>query len=375
MLHHRTVVSGCLLVVSAIACGSTGSRAEKEYAAATEAIVDGKPATDFPEAALLELGGQGLCSGAMIAPKVVLTAGHCVLGATRWNVEVPSVKKSAKSTRGFTTYRDGGDSVDPNSLDVAVIILDTPIDMPSYVPIVSAAVANGTSVVNVGRVKDRAVSTTQLYVGQSVKVSDGKAYGYPMAYTSQEIVQSGDSGGPVYVDTGAARKIVAVNSGAGGGTQILARVDLMYAKIQELIAMNGGGGGSVPVDAGVAPPDSGKPVPKDAGEAPPGPSADASPPSVDAASPPAGKLDASSPNPGAPASPSGTGGTAGTGGASGAPGGNGTDAPAGEGSAGCQSTKVTTVNPIMLILAAACIYALRRRVSRPRPHVGGGLGL
>ena len=34
------------------------------------------------------------------------------------------------------------------------------------------------------------------------------------------------------------RTIVGVNSGAGGSTQVLARVDLAYAKIQQLIAAN-----------------------------------------------------------------------------------------------------------------------------------------
>jgi hypothetical protein len=46
------------------------------------------------------------------------------------------------------------------------------------------------------------------------------------------------------VGTAAGRTIVAVNSGAGGGTQTLARVDLVKAKIDRIIAENGGPLGS-----------------------------------------------------------------------------------------------------------------------------------
>lgn len=45
----------------------------------------------------------------------------------------------------------------------------------------------------------------------------------------------------MYVGSGPARTLVAVNSG-GGGTEILARADLAFAKIKQLIAANGGSG-------------------------------------------------------------------------------------------------------------------------------------
>jgi hypothetical protein len=59
-------------------------------------------------------------------------------------------------------------------------------------------------------------------VGKPVTLTD--ASGYPYAYASQEIIESGDSGGPVVLPGAAPHTIVAVNSGAGNG-QIMARTD------------------------------------------------------------------------------------------------------------------------------------------------------
>src|SRR5690242_21143244 len=46
------------------------------------AIVGGSPAGDYPESVLVNMlrGGKvaAACSGSLIAPRVVLTAGHCV---------------------------------------------------------------------------------------------------------------------------------------------------------------------------------------------------------------------------------------------------------------------------------------------------------
>ena len=74
----------------------------------------------------------------------------------------------------------------------------------------------------------------------------GAAYGFPYAYMASEIIESGDSGGPVYVGSGASRSIVAVNSGGGGGSEVLARVDLVLADIQKIIAQTSGTAATTP---------------------------------------------------------------------------------------------------------------------------------
>ena len=205
-------------------------------------IVNGQPAGSYTEAALINGPGY-ICSGSIIAPRVALTAGHCVSGST-WTVVAPyGNNQSAKGSKKWTEYVSTGNTVNPNTNDVAVIVLDTPINLAWYPPLATSAVPSGTKAVNVGRIKNSQASNTGLFFGKDVTLSPGSSCGFPKSYCSEEVIQSGDSGGPVYVGSGANRSIIAVNSGAGGGTQILARVDLAYAKIQEIIAANGGSGG------------------------------------------------------------------------------------------------------------------------------------
>jgi len=51
-------------------------------AAPAHAIKQGTPATAFPEAILLTANGFVPCSGVLLSPTAVLTAGHCSLGST-----------------------------------------------------------------------------------------------------------------------------------------------------------------------------------------------------------------------------------------------------------------------------------------------------
>lgn len=220
----------------------------------SQPIVNGTPATTYLEAALINMPGS-ICSGAVIAPYVALTAGHCVVGGSTFTVTTPfSGNQSAKGKSTWTDYVDGGSYVNPNTLDVAVIILDKPINLAFYPPLASAIQANGTSAVNVGRIKNGTASYSQLFVGAAVTLRNAATSGFPKSYITNEIIQPGDSGGPVYVGSGTGRMIVAVNSGAGGGTQVLARVDLAYTKIQQLIAANGGSGGGTTTPPPTPPP-------------------------------------------------------------------------------------------------------------------------
>ena len=207
-------------------------------------IVNGTAATSIPEAALIDTA-TFVCSGAVVAPRVVLTAGHCIVGASSWSVKTPFAgNQRASGTRAWTDYTSTGEFVNPNTLDVGVIILDKAISLSTYPTLASAVQPSGTQAYNVGRIRNGVTSFTQLYQGATVTLQSGASWGFPKSYRTAEIIESGDSGGPVYVGTGATRTLVAVNSGGGGGTQVLARVDLAFAKIQELIAANGGSGSS-----------------------------------------------------------------------------------------------------------------------------------
>ena len=241
---------GVAALATLVACGSPPSKdpvqrgTEIAGASVTQPIVSGQTASSYLEAALVD-GPDFYCSGSVIAPKVVLTAGHCVVGTSSWTVRTPfSGNQSAHGSSSWTLYESTGESVNASVQDVALIFLDTPISLSFYPPLASSEYADGTKGINVGRIQNNNLSTSSLFYGAAVTMNDAGSSGFPFDYISTEIIESGDSGGPVYVGTGASRVIAAVNSGAGGGTQVLARTDAVYAQLQSQIASHGGGGGT-----------------------------------------------------------------------------------------------------------------------------------
>jgi V8-like Glu-specific endopeptidase len=232
-----------LAVMTAGGCVAPPDSSEATGDATQAPIVGGKEATSYSEAALVNLYQQGqwkaICSGAVIAPRVVLTAGHCIHGWDDWEVTAPYSKggQSAKALEGVVyDYAESSDTVNPNQHDIGLVILDGVIELDAYPTLAKASLADGSAIVNVGRIQDGNASYTQLFVSAEVNVSDGASVGYPFAYTTDRVIEPGDSGGPDLLPGPAPHTIVAVNSGAGDSLQVLARVDLVYDWIQDQIA-------------------------------------------------------------------------------------------------------------------------------------------
>lgn len=243
------------LLLALPACLAEGGRPEDgDEATGTdsggERIVGGTKATGYPEAALVDMYKSGqmqaICSGAVIAPQVVLTAGHCVLGFNGWVVRTPfaSSQQAQASGAALYDYNSTAETVDGTKHDVALVFLKTPIKLASYPTIAKTKLANGSKIVNVGRINNGVASSTALFVSPNVTVNDATNYGFPFDYIANEVIQSGDSGGPDFA--AGTHQIVAVNSGAGGGTEVLARVDLVASWIEQQIASHGGSGTTTP---------------------------------------------------------------------------------------------------------------------------------
>jgi secreted trypsin-like serine protease len=215
-------------------------------------------ATAYPEAALVDVlrGGQlgAYCSGALIAPSVVLTAGHCVKGQVgfvpdAWRVTLPYAGGVSVESAGAATYdwETTNGTVDPTLHDIGLVFLASPVPLaPGQCPrLATAPVSDDTEIVHVGRMREGRLSTTTLFVGEPVAVTDGAAAGFPFDYDAAAVIAQGDSGGPVEEPGSAPHSIVAVASGSSPGrNEVLARVDLLNRAgnrwIAEQIRAHGG---------------------------------------------------------------------------------------------------------------------------------------
>jgi hypothetical protein len=235
-----------LFVLGAAAACSSG--APREHAAPQSSpIVGGVAASAYPEAVLIDMYQNGelyaACSGSVIAPQVVLTAGHCVDGTDSWSVTAPFANQQQSTAQSGTTYdwhENGSETVNPNHHDIGLVFLDNPITLDQYPQIANTPLADGAQVLNIGRIQDGQLSNSALFVSQAITVVDGSQDGFPYDYSATDVIEPGDSGGPDEVPGSASHEIVSVNSGAGGG-EVLARVDLLYSWIQQQISAHGGG--------------------------------------------------------------------------------------------------------------------------------------
>jgi secreted trypsin-like serine protease len=178
-------------------------------------IIGGVPAPDFPDCVAIGSGDRWCCTGTLVAPNVVVTAAHCVVGGCASRVFVgPDV---ASPTDGeiievaSTAVHQGYDPPLSRAHDVAVLILAnevTGVSPRSMAP--RGALAGATSVLVVGygttdtdgssgygnrKKVDVPLVSGEVPVGQDLVVEF--VAGRPLLERDS---CRGDSGGPAYVD-------------------------------------------------------------------------------------------------------------------------------------------------------------------------------
>jgi hypothetical protein len=277
------MVRRILMVSAAIAVGcSSGYEAPEPTAAdtpdaslevdTTEIVSGVADRGRDPSVVAIDIGGEGLCSGTLIAPSVVLTARHCV-SVTSESVSCPAQGAQIQSNRSpkslsilvgddaqtATLVAQGKAIVVPKSNvlcdhDIAAIVLDRAV---TGVPIVKISKAGATTghfvrAVGFGKTSDYGSAGEKL-LREHVKIQSVTAAEFEVG----EATCNGDSGGPALDESNG--ELLGVVSRGGpscegpGVHNIYTRADA-FAEVIAAALEKAGAGDSDP-DAGVyAPP-------------------------------------------------------------------------------------------------------------------------
>jgi hypothetical protein len=258
-MHIRSLFAVATLVTRAgvVSCASPNTAPEAQGETSSK-IIGGSPATDYPEAVVLQSPTAG-CTGAMIAKRVVLTAGHCILrGGKGWIVRAPYAQgQTASSVDAVTIYDDGGNSkyVNMSSHDLALVFLDRDILVP-YPVLTREAFPSGSSLVNVGA-SNAGKSLRDPYKSDPILASNAPGFNFWFtADLNSDRLEPGDSGGPTFVS--GTHILVGVNSGGDvGSTEAIARTDIDIDWLYDQMEARGLAPSARPVPPGQACPGGG----------------------------------------------------------------------------------------------------------------------
>ncbi|HVH43269.1 MAG TPA: trypsin-like serine protease [Labilithrix sp.] len=212
----------------------------------------GRELDDYPEVVHISVnGGAADCTGALVAPSVVLTAGHCVYGNSSWFVHSPSVGMQAGALANDSAVYDYDDHCGVRCNDVALLFLQEPIRVAAYPSVASNALPDDVEVFSVGKrfngMNGDGVYGTTASLLQNAEHLDRVNAPF-LYYREPGFLERGDSGGPTFL-RGPKHVIVGVNAAItlNPRRDFINRLDTVANWIGQQIESHGGGGAVEPL--------------------------------------------------------------------------------------------------------------------------------
>jgi hypothetical protein len=143
----------------------------------------------------------GNCSGTLLSSSTVLTAGHCVVAASKWVITTTDGKQKANGARVFTTWKDFESNWShPQHSDIGVILLDRDVFVSKYPRLADTLASDGARLSRVRRVDPNAMPAKARFDEVSGPIVRGQDVGFSLAYTMDAALLEGatDTGGGVY---------------------------------------------------------------------------------------------------------------------------------------------------------------------------------
>lgn len=250
-MHDKRVWGLMMLVLAGCSAGQADDEADVELG--REAIVGGRSDRGKdPAVVAISIGGEGLCTGSLIAPNWVLTARHCVSN-TDEAVQCPAHAAQVHGEQPADTFTilvgDDIDTARPVAIgrrvvvptsnvlcehDVALIQLDRNVSGVTPLALGSLAGVDAVRGVGFGRRGDRAAAGKKIS-RSGVRILETSAAEFEVGVLSC----NGDSGGPALDAAGNVVGIVSrggPNCSGSRSRNIYTRVDAFKGFIDQAIA-------------------------------------------------------------------------------------------------------------------------------------------